>query len=53
MRKPRAAADGTAGERVPEAAARALVRDLQGNERELRQLWAERPVLLVFVRHFG
>jgi hypothetical protein len=39
--------------RVPEAAARALVRDLEGGEHELRSLWREHPVVLAFLRHFG
>jgi hypothetical protein len=38
---------------VPEAAARAVVSDLDGGERELRTLWQERTVVLVFLRHFG
>jgi peroxiredoxin len=38
---------------VSETAARSLVRDLDGGEHELRELWAERPAVLVFVRHFG
>ena len=39
--------------RIPEEAAGALIRDLEGREHELRELWAERPVVLVFLRHFG
>ena len=38
---------------VPEAATRARVLDLGGSEHELGDVWAERPVLLVFLRHFG
>jgi hypothetical protein len=38
---------------IPEAAARAVVRDLDGGEHELRELWQEGPVVLVFLRHFG
>ena len=38
---------------VPEAASRARVRDLDGNEHELREAWAARPAVLAFVRHFG
>lgn len=45
--------DEPATARIPEDAARARIRDLDGGEHELRELWAERPVLLVFVRHFG
>jgi hypothetical protein len=40
-------------EPIPEAAAGARIRDLDGNEHELRELWAERPAVLVFLRHFG
>jgi hypothetical protein len=39
--------------RVGDDAARARVRDLDGGEHELRELWAARPVVLAFVRHFG
>jgi hypothetical protein len=38
---------------IPEAAARARILGLDGREHELQELWAERPVVLVFVRHFG
>jgi len=38
---------------VSSAAARSVIRDLDGRERELQSLWAERPVVLVFLRHFG
>jgi hypothetical protein len=38
---------------VPEAAARAIVRDLDDQEHALMELWAERPAVLVFLRHFG
>ncbi len=38
---------------VPEAAARAVIRDLEGRGLELRSLWRERTVVLVFLRHFG
>jgi hypothetical protein len=41
------------GESVPEEAAGALVRDLDGNAHALRELWAERTAVLVFLRHFG
>jgi hypothetical protein len=40
-------------DRIAEAAATARIRDLDGNEHELRELWAERPAVLVFLRHFG
>jgi hypothetical protein len=36
----------------PEAA-QAVIRDLDGNELPLGTLWAEKPVVLAFVRHFG
>lgn len=38
---------------VPSEAAQAIVRDLDGHELELASLWSERPVVLVFLRHFG
>jgi hypothetical protein len=38
---------------IPDEAARAVIRDLDGGEHELRELWAERPAVLVFLRHFG
>jgi hypothetical protein len=34
-------------------AAQAVVRDLDGNEHPLGEAWAERPAVLVFLRHFG
>jgi len=34
-------------------AARARIRDLDGNEHELQETWARQPVVLAFVRHFG
>ena len=40
-------------EKIPEAAARAKIRDLEGAEHELQETWRERPVVLVFLRHFG
>ena len=40
-------------EKVPADAAGAKLRDLDGNELDLQSLWAERPVVLVFLRHFG
>jgi hypothetical protein len=40
-------------DRVSDAAAHAVVRDLDGHEHELQELWAERPAVLVFLRHFG
>jgi hypothetical protein len=38
---------------VPEAAAGATIRDLDGHELELRSLWQEHAVVLAFLRHFG
>lgn len=38
---------------VSDQAARAIVRDLDGKEHALEELWAERQVVLVFLRHFG
>ena len=40
-------------ETISADAARARIRDLAGEEHELQELWAERPVVLAFVRHFG
>lgn len=40
-------------DRIAEAAATAHIRDLDGKEHELREFWAERPAVLVFLRHFG
>ena len=40
-------------EKIPEAAARAKIRDLEGTEHELQETWRERPVVLAFLRHFG
>jgi hypothetical protein len=34
-------------------AAQAVIRDLDGRELPLSELWAEKPVVLAFVRHFG
>ena len=38
---------------VPAEAARAVVRDLDGGEHALSDLWADGPVVVVFLRHFG
>jgi hypothetical protein len=53
MPKRRAADAEPAGDRIPDAAAHARILDLDGREHELNELWAARPALLVFVRHFG
>ncbi len=39
--------------RVADEAAAAVIRDLGGGEHRLDELWVERPVVLVFLRHFG
>lgn len=39
--------------RVPEAAARARVRDPEGGEHALEELWRDRTAVAVFLRHFG
>ena len=36
----------------PQAAA-AVIRDLDGREVALQELWRDKPVVLAFVRHFG
>ncbi len=38
---------------IAEEAARAKIRDLNGQEHELKETWEARPVVLAFVRHFG
>jgi hypothetical protein len=40
-------------ERIPDALAHATVLDESGAPQLLASLWAERPAVLVFVRHFG
>jgi hypothetical protein len=35
------------------AAPDVLLRDSAGNELRLSELWLERPLVLVFLRHFG
>jgi hypothetical protein len=40
-------------DQVADSAAHAVIRGLDGHEYELHELWAERPALLVFLRHFG
>jgi hypothetical protein len=40
-------------DKVDDGAASSLIRDLDGNEHELNETWAEKPVVLAFVRHFG
>lgn len=38
---------------VPQRLADAKVLDEQGNEVRLGDFWAEKPVVLAFLRHFG
>jgi hypothetical protein len=38
---------------IEREAAQAVIRDLDGQELPLADLWAEQPVVLAFVRHFG
>lgn len=40
-------------ERIDARAAAATVLDLEGHPHPLGSLWAERTVVLAFVRHFG
>ena len=40
-------------EHIAEAAGHAKIRDLNGQEHELRETWEVGPVVLAFVRHFG
>ena len=40
-------------ERIDAATAAVVIRDLEGGELSLSRTWAERPVVLAFVRHFG
>ena len=39
--------------KISAAAANAVVRDLDGAEHTLKEFWAEQPVVLAFIRHFG
>jgi hypothetical protein len=39
--------------RIDPAAAATEVEDLDGERHRLGSLWRERPVVLVFLRHFG
>ncbi len=38
---------------VTDEAAAAVILDLAGVRHRLDELWAKRPVVLVFLRHFG
>jgi hypothetical protein len=40
-------------EQVPEGAASARLADLGGASVELRALWAQRPAVIAWLRHFG
>lgn len=44
---------GRAGEPLSERLGPLEVFDLRGGKVELRSLWRERPIVLVFLRHFG
>jgi hypothetical protein len=39
--------------KVSSELAQAEVVDLDGNHHRLDELWAKRPAVLIFVRHFG
>jgi hypothetical protein len=39
--------------RVPEAAAAAVIRDLDGTGHRLDSLWRDHVVVVAFLRHFG
>jgi hypothetical protein len=41
------------GPTVDPAAAAAEIEDLEGGRHRLAALWRDRPVVLVFLRHFG
>ena len=40
-------------DQADEPVAQARIRDLDGGEHALGELWADRPAVLVFLRHFG
>jgi hypothetical protein len=40
-------------QRVPEAAAKARIQDLEGGEHVLAELWRAKTAVAVFLRHFG
>ena len=40
-------------DQISAAAANVVIRDLDGHEHALRELWAEKPAVLVLLRHFG
>lgn len=40
-------------DRISAEAAAARIRDLDGKEHALGELWAEGPAVVVFLRHFG
>ena len=39
--------------RAPDALAGAELRDTEDRPRAMRELWRERPALVLWVRHFG
>lgn len=53
LRRRRVGCYGSLVARVADEAAAAVIRDLGGGEHRLDELWAERPAVLVFLRHFG
>jgi hypothetical protein len=40
-------------DRVPPELGTVVIRDLDGAAVELGSLWRDRPIVLVFLRHFG
>jgi hypothetical protein len=40
-------------EKVPETLAQAEVLDQDGHPRKMAELWADKPAVVHFVRHFG
>jgi hypothetical protein len=40
-------------DKVPETLAQAEILDDQGNPHKVSELWAKRPAVIHFVRHFG
>ncbi len=52
-KQPGTALAAASADRIPADAARAQLLDLDGGEHTLAELWTDRPVVLVFLRHFG
>jgi hypothetical protein len=40
-------------DRIPDEAGRLRIRDLDGGEHDLAEVWAAKTVVLIFLRHFG